>query len=553
MNGKANKLQQLFLPGLLTALISSLLFLAATPPISRDALIHHLQIPKLYLLHGGIYEIPDLVFSYYPMNLDFLYMIPLAMGNDIIPKYIHMAFGLATAWLLFTHLKKRLPDPFPLLGAIFFLSTPIIVKLAITVYVDLGLIFFCTASMLLLFNWLEKEKGVLNVILAGLCCGMGVGTKYNGLLILFLLTLFIPLLVIRKKKNFPDASFPPIRTALIFAGCGLLAASPWLIRNGLWTGNPLYPLYDGFFNPKPIIETAIEGKSTIRGVLATRQALYGENLWQLLLLPVRIFFEGHDGNPRFFDGRLNPFLLILPILAFLKSPTSTQQMRLERNCLFWFCLLYFLFAFNTSVLRIRYLSPMVPFLVILGMYGMHNLHETTRRRRKERRLSPHHVLVLTGFLMLSYNIHYITQQFISIAPFTYLGDKLNRNEYLDRHLQEFSILQMINNKSPHDSKILCIFMGQRGYYLERDHVFDNQRNPDWLISWLSTPNITAKEVAYRLDEKGISHILIRTDLFNQWANQSMPEASRNALTSLFQEKLTATSDSHGYALFEIKK
>ena len=66
--------------------------LASVPPTSRDALTHHLAVPKLYLQHGGIYEIPWLEFSYYPMNLDLLYMIPLAFGNDIIPKVFTFFF-----------------------------------------------------------------------------------------------------------------------------------------------------------------------------------------------------------------------------------------------------------------------------------------------------------------------------------------------------------------------------------------------------------------------------------------------------------------------------
>ena len=34
------------------------IILNLTPPISRDALIHHLAVPKLWLKHGRIYEIP---------------------------------------------------------------------------------------------------------------------------------------------------------------------------------------------------------------------------------------------------------------------------------------------------------------------------------------------------------------------------------------------------------------------------------------------------------------------------------------------------------------
>ena len=73
----------------------AILVLASVPPVDRDALTHHLAVPKLYLKHGGIYAIPAIPFSYYPMNLDLLYLIPLYFGNDIIPKYIHFAFAPA--------------------------------------------------------------------------------------------------------------------------------------------------------------------------------------------------------------------------------------------------------------------------------------------------------------------------------------------------------------------------------------------------------------------------------------------------------------------------
>jgi len=135
------------LAGLLTLLIASIVILSWVPPVSRDALTHHLAVPKLYLKQGGIYEIPSIKFSYYPMNLDLLYMVPLYFGNDIIPKFIHFVFALLTAGLIYSYLRKRLGSAWGLLGALFFLSLPIIVKLSITVYVDLGLVFFLTGLL----------------------------------------------------------------------------------------------------------------------------------------------------------------------------------------------------------------------------------------------------------------------------------------------------------------------------------------------------------------------------------------------------------------------
>jgi len=64
--------QKTLLLGLLAVLIVSIVILSCVPPVSKDALTHHLAVPKLYLNHGGIYEIPFMAFSYYPMNLDLL-------------------------------------------------------------------------------------------------------------------------------------------------------------------------------------------------------------------------------------------------------------------------------------------------------------------------------------------------------------------------------------------------------------------------------------------------------------------------------------------------
>ena len=141
------------------ALFISIIVLSLVPPISRDALVHHLAVPKLYLQHGGIYEIPSMEFSYYPMNLDLLYLLPLYFGVDIVAKFIHFTFGLFTAIIIYFYLKDRINKIYALLGVIFFLSTPIIVKLSTSVYVDLGLVFFSTLSLLSVLEW---QKNHLN-------------------------------------------------------------------------------------------------------------------------------------------------------------------------------------------------------------------------------------------------------------------------------------------------------------------------------------------------------------------------------------------------------
>ena len=111
-----------FLCGLTICLIVSVALLASVPPVSRDALTHHLAVPKVYIQQGSMSEIPHMPFSYYPMNLDLLYIIPMYFGNDILPKYIHFSFGLLTACLIYVFLRKRLGTFYALFAVLFFLS-----------------------------------------------------------------------------------------------------------------------------------------------------------------------------------------------------------------------------------------------------------------------------------------------------------------------------------------------------------------------------------------------------------------------------------------------
>src|SRR4030042_3319437 len=231
-------------------LIFFIIVFSLVPPVSRDALTHHLAVPKLYIKHGGVYEIPSMDFSYYPMNLEFLYMIPLYFSNDTALKFIHFTFALLTAWLIFYYLKKRADSLWAILGAVFFLSIPVVVKLSTTAYVDLAEIFFSFASILFILKWLRSGFRQRYLIYSGVMCGLALGTKYNGLVTLAILTLLIPFLYSRYGEKKGRGVIPPVRQCMMFLIISLLVFSPWMIRNYHWKSNPVYPLYNGLFNPK---------------------------------------------------------------------------------------------------------------------------------------------------------------------------------------------------------------------------------------------------------------------------------------------------------------
>lgn len=563
----------------LFALIGAVVLLCLVPPVSRDALVHHLNLPKRYLEHGGIYEMPGLSFSYFPMNLDLLYMIPLGFGNDIAPKFIHFAFALAAAGLIHGYLKPRVGKSYALIGALFFLSLPIIVKLSITVYVDLGLVFFSTAALLLLFRWMETGFGFGSLTGSAVCCGLAMGTKYNGLVVCCLLTLIVPWIYAvhgQDRRNRRHRLWKSVGFGVLYLAVAASVFSPWMIRNWIWKGNPVYPLYNSVFNPPETVAANPGPKrkpGAFRRIFTHRSAMYQESEGQVLLLPVRIFFQGKDGSGQYFDGRLNPFLLMFTVLAFVgmsgkgrpsgRSDSSEAMgssdsrggeketwISGQKKILLAFSVLYFLAAVFSTVLRIRYLVPMVPPLVILSVFGMKNSMDFLERTFVEsRRLVP----VIAGAALtvcFGLNAQYVLTQFRVVDPLSYLSGEVDRDAYITRYRPEYPVMQYANHHLPADARILFVFMGKRGYYLDRPYQLDGEGAASLLMK-VAGESETPGAMLERLRAMGITHIMLQSDIFNRWVIEDWPKEKRLLLEGFLRSRTTLVHSHHRYGLLAL--
>jgi 4-amino-4-deoxy-L-arabinose transferase-like glycosyltransferase len=514
------------------------------------------------------------------MNLDLLYMIPLYFGNDIIPKYIHFTFALLTAGLIIAFLYRRIfSSTGALLGGFLFLSLPVIVKLSITVYVDLGLIFFSTAALLQLMRWAETGFRPKHIVIAGIFTGLCLGTKPNGLLSFLFLVSAVPFLYrLGAENNFArcDDKRRPISTISLFlrtlgwcaafALMALIVYSPWMVRNYAWTGNPVYPMAQSLFSSNATLNRGeiavggdgIEGSEAAEnneksgsgfGHFVGRRMVFGESLPEILAIPLRVFFQGQDDNPRLFDGRLNPYLLFFPLLAFLpmKGRRRGAHFQLEIRLLGAFSLLYLLFAFFLVDMRIRYIAPIIPPLVILAVIGIHDLvgiiNSRLSMRAKRLALSATGVALLG---LLGLNIAYLVEQFGIVDPMSYLQGKLSREEYIQKYRPEYAAVSFANRNLPENSRILALFNGNRIYYSERELICDNES-----FRRAVQASQSSSDLVQALKRRGISHVLVRLDLFSEWANSQFKADQKAMLKSLFGETLTRLYHGYGYALFAV--
>jgi 4-amino-4-deoxy-L-arabinose transferase-like glycosyltransferase len=564
---RIDKLLHWLLISALLILIFSIVILASVPPVSRDALTHHLFVPKLYL-ELGFQELPWLLFSYYPMNLDLLYLIPLFFGNDIIPKYIHCSFALLTAWLIFLYLKKWLGKTYGYLGAFFFLTIPVIIKLATTVYVDLGLVFFSTAALFFMLKWTESGLKLRYVCYAAILCGLALGTKYNGLVVICILMLLLPVLGVRGsliRKYSPNLAARRRITAklllhwIMFGIIALLVFSPWMVRNYIWVGNPLHPLYQSAFKPLQHLIANDGGNQSVdqeandrktennTNHFIIRRQIYKENGWDIILIPLRIFFQGRDDNPKYFDGRLTPLLLLLPICAFLGAKSERRELILEKLAWATFAVLYLTIAFLSVDMRIRYIAPIIPPLTILSIFGLRNIFcFQTRNLRTSSCKAIKYIIIVLVIVVWGSQGGYIWGQFQKYQPVSYLLGTVSRSAFIESHRPEYPVIEFANRALNPDDRLLGIYIGGRGYYSDHDIRFG-----DRLFETIAQQSHSASELNYRLQERGFTHILIAKQLFNQWSAPRLDADQRKLIQMFFRSEVQLMFDRNEHALYRL--
>jgi hypothetical protein len=531
-----------------------------TPPISRDGLIHHLAIPKLWLKHGGFYETPWADFSYYPMNINLLYTLCLYFKNDILPKFIHMAFGWGTGLLIYWYLKARYGRNWGLLGCLVFISTPIVIWLSTSEYIDLGMGFFTTASVLGLVKWRDSEYLELKWLVVSACAmGLALGSKYNAMLAWFIVNLLVLVMYVRDM----DDQKRSIQYGLIFFAISAAVASPWYIKNFVLTGNPFHPLFNSFFqslalevNPvQAVIQKEIIEKSDSVNFFQLRHTLYKESFWETLFIPVRMFFQGDDNSYQYFQGKLNPVLILFFPFAFLGRTHRT-----ENKFFAAFSVLFMAMAFFLTAKQVRYLLPVFPFLSILAVAGIFHIAEVFGKEnffnkngnRKNLRLILSSALWVSVALLLWPNITYLKERFELIKPLPYITGRESRDDFLKRLLPHYETDLYVNTNLPEDARIFTILYGRRGYYFDREYRNEPNFGTATLGEWVKQSR-DVKKFKEAVDSMNITHVVMRTDLTDQYLRTNFPEADIRRFMQIVNSQWKLIYKKNNFAVWDVDK
>ncbi|WZO95772.1 glycosyltransferase family 39 protein [Isosphaeraceae bacterium EP7] len=216
------------------------------PTIDFDAIEYHLQGPKEYFLEGRIAFLPHNVYTSMPFNVEMLHLLGMEALDDwwwgaLAGQLLVASYAPLTALILAATAARWGSPRAGWVAGIVYLSTPWIYRLAVIPYVEGPLCFYHAALAFAAGRaWSTAPADRPRWwTLVGLLAGGAMACKYTGFVSAVVPFAVVALADAIRRKD------PKI--VLRFAvGFGLVMA-PWLAKNVMDTGNPVYPLASSLF------------------------------------------------------------------------------------------------------------------------------------------------------------------------------------------------------------------------------------------------------------------------------------------------------------------
>jgi hypothetical protein len=228
-----------------------------SPERDFDPLAYHLEGPKEFYQAGHISFLPHNVYTSFPFLSEMLVLLGMVLYGDwfwgaLAGKCILFAFAPLAAVTVYAAGRRYFSPLAGMLAALILLSTPWIDRVSIMAYAEGSLTFFLAVTLLATLIAMERlragESAIGQVFLAGLLAGSGMACKYTGLV-----QVVAPMgVAVCGAAWFALGENPArprnvLKAALTFAIGVALTIGPWLLKNAVETGNPVYPLAYNIF------------------------------------------------------------------------------------------------------------------------------------------------------------------------------------------------------------------------------------------------------------------------------------------------------------------
>jgi 4-amino-4-deoxy-L-arabinose transferase-like glycosyltransferase len=451
-------------PFLVVMILGSML-----PTIDFDVLEYHLQCPKEYFQAGRINFLPHNVYAAMPFGVEMLHLLAMEVLDDWwwggLAGQLVVAFFAPAAAILIAATALRVGSARAAwIAAIVYLSTPWIYRLAVIAYVE-GPLCFYHASLVWaavggfanrsIFRW--RLWGLL-----GLLAGCAMGCKYPALI-----SAVLPFGALALVDCYRSRSVAAIMGYIVG---WTVVMGPWLGKNVIDTGNPVYPLANSIFHGRFWGEARETQWSNAHG----RQPNTASRLMDSII----------DVAGR--SDWQSPLYVALAPLAFLRPGSRRLTSALWGFAAFQFATWWLL----THRLD-RFWLPLLPPLAILAGLGA----DWTRRRAWS---------IVLGVIMtvaLLANLTYISTALAGLNEWT--GDLVFLRRDIPRRWN--AALARLDAELPPGARPLLV--GQAAvFHLEHNVVYNTVFNPETIE--LLARGSSDHEFREALRQRNLTHIYV---------------------------------------------
>jgi len=271
-------------------------------PHGYDVVEYHLQVPREWFEAHRIIPLTHNAFSFFPFNVEMHYLLAMHLRGGpwagmYLAQFMHAGFMLLlilAAWAgadaIFQTQSERGPAAgivdrlagvsapliarpdvisyaradavFPrrgptagIVAGLAVVCAPLTAQLGAIAYDEGGFLLFGILSLIwAMLAIRDVEHRTRRFILAGVFAGLSCGSKLTALpeIMTAIGVIALATLLFQKTPSLVKRLTPLVA----FGVAGLLTFSPWLIRNQIWVGNPVFPelpsLGHGYFSPAQI-------------------------------------------------------------------------------------------------------------------------------------------------------------------------------------------------------------------------------------------------------------------------------------------------------------
>lgn len=461
---------------------------ASAPAIRWDSLSYHVAVPQIYISHQAMVEIPESVQTYWAHYAEILYTLGMLLGGQPLPGWLHLFMGILSAGFTAIIGARLINWKIGAIAALIFFTIPLVNYELSTAYIEGFTTLFVLAMLFSALNWYRFGYDRW-LFLSGLFAGFSLGVKLNSLP--FVLVCFSMAIVYRSWKERSWAGLVKTFVSLIFPA--LVFWSPWLIRDWLWTGNPIFPNYNSLFQSSKWSQSDF---FAIKPNLITHFADSLRIPWDMVINSKKFYHEAPGGA-----------MLSLPWLAmpwFLLKPQDCRRTR-YLSLTFFFILFSSIILFSITKL-IRYMIPIFPLFGILAAVNL-EIGWGLLRKHLNQTICLFTAAILAVFYLFSSQLSVIIRM-PSLAeryPVQYAFGWETSNEFLEKTLPFLGAFQTLN-EAPGKPKVLSLGIEFRLYTDARIYggYFSNE------VKQILNGPVTGEALADAMRVNGFDYLLIYT-------------------------------------------